>query len=89
MATSKLQALWNHPAGPKTSEFGVVVKFCYLCVSAIRSMNVLSLDIYFHFFFLKSLYLNIKAYYFGKVKFFFSFCVFEMSTVNQIPIEID
>lgn len=25
MATSKLQALWNHPAGPKTSE----LFFCY------------------------------------------------------------
>lgn len=29
MAASKLQALWNHPAGPKTSELTPPHLFCY------------------------------------------------------------
>lgn len=39
MATSKLQALWNHPAGPKTSQFFSAKKlffsFAELCVPSL------------------------------------------------------
>ena len=41
MGASKLQALWNHPAGPKTSEF-----------SLLNPMpNEIQLSLFFLFFF--------------------------------------
>lgn len=37
MATSKFQALWNHPAGPKTSQFFNYISFLLYLINLINN----------------------------------------------------
>lgn len=49
MATSKLQALWNHPAGPKTSQFNsFFYLFSYITIPSTLILYSFSIIVYMY-----------------------------------------